>query len=173
MSEAPEVDPLIAAACAKAGLVWVGVPGARPLPLWHVWHFGALAVVVGGQEQPDPVPDGAAAVEVRVPSKDNRARLLSFTARVEQVAPDDERWERVTFALKGGRLNALDADTLVDRWAATSRVLLLTPDGGLSERPGRYDDASGAAPPPPSPATTDTWRPFHAGGRKRLRRPPR
>jgi hypothetical protein len=165
--------PLVAAASAKAGLVWVGEPGARPRPLWHAWHDDAVAVVVGGDEQPDPVPNGADRVHVRVPSKDNRGRLVTFEATVERVHPGDERWEAVTFALKAGRLNAPDADRIVERWAATSRVLRFVPTEHLIEQPDRYDDASGAAPPPPTPATTDSWKPFHAGGRRRRRHKPR
>jgi hypothetical protein len=163
-------DPLVASAAGKAGLVWVTAPDGRPQALWHVWHFGLIAVVVGGEEQKDPF-GSADRVRVSVPSKDNRARLVSFDAAVEQVQPGDERWDQVTFAVKAGRLNAVDADTLVDRWAAGSRVLLLHPADELVEKPGSYDDSSGAAPPPPTPATTVTWRPFHAGGRKRRRRP--
>lgn len=172
MTEATQPDPLLAAAAGKAGLIWVTAPGGRSQALWHVWHFGLIAVVVGGEEQKDPI-GLARRVRVTVPSKDNRARLVTFDALVEQVRPGEERWEQVTFALKAGRLNAVDADTLVDRWAAGSRVLLLQPLDELVEKPGGYDDSSGAAPPPPTPATTVTWRPFHAGGRKRRRRPPR
>ena len=169
---AAEPDPLVAAAAGKAGLIWVTAPGGRPQALWHVWHFGAIAVVVGGEEQRDPI-GLARHVRVSVPSKDNRARLVTFDAFVDEVRPDDERWDQVTFALKAGRLNAVDADTLVERWAAGSSVLLLEPTNELLEKPGTYDDSSGANPPAPTPATTVTWRPYHAGGRKRRRRPPR
>lgn len=165
-------EALIAAACSKAGLVWMVTPQGRRSPLWHIWQDGAVVVVVGGQEQPDPVPDGATTVEVHVPSKDHRGRLVTFLADVEEIRPDEERWERATFALKGGRLNATDTEHLLDRWASGSRVLRLVP-GEVLERPGSYDDASGAAVPVPTPATTDTWKPFHAGGRKRPRRRPR
>ena len=170
---APAVDPLVAAACSKSSLLWVGLPGGRPLPLWHVWHDDAVLVVVGGQEQPDPAPADATEVEVTVRSKDTWGRLVTFRARVEHIQPDDERWETLTFRLKASRLNAVDTDTLVDRWAAGSRVLRLVPHGPLLEQPEQYDDGSGAAPPPDTAATTTTWQPFHLGGRRRKRQPPR
>ncbi|MFP5345928.1 MAG: hypothetical protein ACLGIA_02710 [Actinomycetes bacterium] len=172
MSQTPgnvPAEALVGAAASKAGLVWVSAAGQRALPLWHVWHDAAVLVVVGGEEQPDPVPEGADVVEVRVPSKDNGSRLVTFRARVEHVRPDDDRWEASVFRLRGDRLNALDADTMVERWAASSRVLRFVPTGELLEKPGDYDSSSEAAPPPDTPATTVSWRPFHLGGRKRRR----
>lgn len=162
------VDPLVAAAAGKAGLVWVSAGGARPQAVWHVWHAGAVLVVVGGGEQPDPV-GGAERVRVAVPSKDNRALLVTILAEVDQVHPGDERWEASVFALAAQRLNT---STSVDQpavWAQSSRVLRLVPDRAWDEGPGSYDDMSGAAPVPRSPATTATWHPFHLRGRRRKR----
>ena len=167
------VDPVVAAACAKAGLVWVvagGADGARPQAVWFVWHDDAVVLVVGGGEQPDPVPAGATTVEVQVPSKDTRARLVTFAATVEQVDPDDPAWAAAVFRLRAGRLNAADTATIDQRWATSSRVLRLRPVGEPSQGPGRYDDGSGAVALQRSPATTVTWHPFHVGGRRRRRR---
>lgn len=119
---------MVAAAAAKAGLVWVSA-GDRPAQsLWHEWHEGALAVVVGGREQPDPVGE-ATVVRLLVPSKDTRAHLLETDALVEQVHPDDERWAATTTALSASRLNATDAPGQLDAWARQSRVLRLVPQG--------------------------------------------
>ena len=40
----------------------------------------------------------------------------------------------------------------------------------LLKAPGSYGDGSGAAPVPPSEATTTGWRPWHLGGRPARRR---
>lgn len=162
------VDPLVATAAGKAGLVWVSADGARPQAVWHVWHGDAVLVVVGGGEQPDPVGE-AERVRVTIPSKDNRARLVAVIATVEEVRPDGDRWEASVFALAAQRLNT---STSVDQpavWATSSRVLRLVPDRAWDEGPGTYDEGSGAAPVPTSPATTTTWHPFHLRGRRRKR----
>lgn len=167
---AQPTDPLVAVACAKAGLVWVTAEGRGTQAVWHVWHAGAVHLVVGGGEQPDPVPQGAGTVEVQVPSKDDRGRLVTFTATVERLGPVHPDWEAAVFRLQAGRLNAPDAAELLARWATESSVLRLTPRGTPSEGPGHYDDGSGAVPLRRSPATTVTWHPFHLGGRTRRRR---
>ena len=119
----------MAAAAGKAGLVWVSAGGRPAQSLWHEWHDGAVAVVVGGREQPDPVGD-ATVVRLLVPSKDTRAHLVETEAAVDQVRPDDERWAATTAVLTASRLNATDAPTQLDSWARESRVLRLVPQGG-------------------------------------------
>jgi len=167
---APPVDPLVAAACAKAGLLWVLTPGGAPHVVWHVWHADAVLLVAGGDEQPDPVPAGARTVEVQVPSKDNRALLVTFPASVERLGPEHPDWEASVFRLAAGRLNAPDTATLAQRWARSSTVVRLRPAGEPVQAPGSYDDGSGAVQLQRSPATTVTWHPFHVGGRTRRRR---
>jgi hypothetical protein len=114
------------------------------------------------------LPELPAQVELTFRSKDTGGRLVRATARAERLTPDDERWEAATTALRAGRLNAPAGDT-VERWARENVVTALVPLT-LLEEPGRYDDRSGAAPPVPSPATTDSWTPWHARGRPRRRR---
>lgn len=164
------VDPVVAAACAKAGLVWVVAGGNRPQAVWFAWHDDAVLLVVGGGEQRDPVPPGTSTVEVQVPSKDTRARLVTFAAAVDQIHPGDPAWAAAVFRLRAGRLNASDTATVEQRWAASSRVLRLRPVGAPSQRPGAYDDGSGAVALQRSPAATVTWHPFHVGGRTSRRR---
>jgi hypothetical protein len=159
---------LVAEACKRSSLLWVRSPGARAQPAWHVWHDGAVLLVVDGQEQPDPT-GGAGDVEVSVRSKDAGSRLVAFPAAVEVLEPGTSAWDDAVAVLKAERLNARDAGTIGDRWAAGSRVLRLRPAGPPVERPGDYDDSSGALPPAPSPATTVRRRPFHLGGRRRRR----
>ncbi|GGJ10153.1 hypothetical protein [Streptomyces brasiliensis] len=143
---------LIEEATKKSGLVWVrgaGAPAARAL--WHVWHEGAMCLVGDGPgEQPLPgLADGGAA-EVTVRSKDKGGRLVGWTAAVSELAPGTPEWEAAVAELKGKRLNAPDGEAMPERWARECRVLRLTPTGTTASLP----DASLAAPPLPSPATT-------------------
>ncbi|MFI6209491.1 hypothetical protein ACIBAI_24380 [Streptomyces sp. NPDC051041] len=142
---------LIEEATKKSGLVWVKAPGAAARALWHVWHEGAACVVGDGPgEQPLPgLADGAEA-EVTVRSKDKGGRLVSWTARVVELAPGSEAWEAAVAELKGKRLNAPDGEAMTGRWARECRVLRLEPTGVTSPLP----DGSLAEAPVPTPATT-------------------
>jgi hypothetical protein len=167
-------EALVAEATKKAGLVWLTVPGAdRARAAWHVWHDGAAYVVSDGEEQPLPGLAQAGEVTVTVPSKDNRARLVTWVATVGTVEPATEEWDTVTAALKGSRLNARDGEHQPERWATESRVTRLTPTGRLTERPGDVPGSSLAATPAPTPATTRGPLPAMLGRRPRRRRRPR
>lgn len=170
----PDDDPtaaLVAEACQRSPIVWVRAEGEdRSQPVWSSWHDGAVVVVVDGEEQPSPVPVGADVVEVSVRSKTAQSRLVTFTATVEALEPGSERWTATAEKLKSERLNAHDPDTLLDRWAGTSRILRLVPSDEVGEEPGRYDDGSGAAVPAPTSAVTVRRKPFHLGRRPRRHR---
>lgn len=190
-------DQLIAEACQRSGLVWLRAVGTEKAggerttptqahPAWHVWHDGALLVVGGPGEQPLPplqdavqqpvsvqqtsTPDSDAVVEVIVRSKEAGSRLVTFRAHARLLPPGTTAWDDAAAALKAGRLNAPDADNLLRRWAEQGQIFRLEPQGAPSERPGSYDDASLAAPPPVTTATTLGRQPFHLGRRKRRRR---
>ncbi|MFF3324713.1 hypothetical protein [Streptomyces sp. NPDC002889] len=141
---------LVEEATKKSGLIWVRGDGAARA-LWHVWHEGAAHIVGDGPgEQPLPgLTDGGTA-EVTVRSKDKGGRLVSWTARVSELAPLSPAWESAVAELKGKRLNAPDADELTERWARECRVLRLDPEDVVTDLP----DGSLAAPPLPTPATT-------------------
>ncbi|MFF3335099.1 hypothetical protein ACFYWX_37110 [Streptomyces sp. NPDC002888] len=143
---------LVEEATKKSGLIWVrgaGAPAARAL--WHVWHEGAACLVGdGSEEQPLPgLADGSEA-EVTVRSKDKGGRLVSWTAKVVQLAPGSEAWEAAVAELKGKRLNAPDGEAMTERWARECRVLRLEPTGGTLPLP----DGSLAEAPMPTSATT-------------------
>jgi len=142
---------LVEEATKKSGLVWVKGPGSPARALWHVWHEGAACLVGDGPgEQPLPgLADGAAA-EVTVRSKDKGGRLVSWAARVVELAPGSEAWQAAVGELKGKRLNAPDGEAMTDRWARECRVLRLEPTGAL----GALPDGDLAEPPLPTPATT-------------------
>ncbi|WP_244967113.1 hypothetical protein [Streptomyces cacaoi] len=167
---------LIEETAKKSGLVWVRGPAGPSRALWHVWHEGAVCLVGDGSlEQPLAdlgLADGGSAT-VTVRSKDKGARLVTWRARVRELAPDGEEWTAAAAELKGKRLNAPDAETMTGRWARESRVLRLEPEGAPLEKPGAQSDASHAAAPVSTWATTR--RPAPAGlprllfGRRRRR----
>src|SRR5919106_743722 len=121
---------LVEEATKKSGLVWVKGPGGPGRALWHVWHEGAACLVGDGPgEQPLPgLVDGSGA-EVTVRSKDKGGRLVSWTAKVVELAPGSPGWETTVAELKGKRLNAPDGEAMPQRWARECRVLRLEPTG--------------------------------------------
>lgn len=169
--DGPAGDPLGAAlieeTAKKSALVWVRGPGGTARALWHVWHDGAVWVVGGPGEQPldglELADGGRATVSVR--SKDKGARLVTWPAAVTEPAPGAESWTAAAEELRGKRLNAPDADGLVDRWAAECRLLRLAPAGPPVELP----DTSQAAAPVASPATTRGPLPTGLPARRRRR----
>ncbi|MEU0843312.1 hypothetical protein ABZ370_28050 [Streptomyces sp. NPDC005962] len=121
---------LVEEAAKKSALVWVQGSEGAARALWHIWHEGAVCLVGDGpDEQPlkglGLVDGGAATVTLR--SKDKGGRLVGWTARVVELAPDGEAWTAAVGELKGKRLNAADADTIAERWARECRVLRLEP----------------------------------------------
>lgn len=159
MDATPELldHALVEEAAKKSGLLWVrgcdGDAGGPAVGLWHVWLDGAVCLVGGPGEQPlRGLPDGGTA-EVTVRSKDKGGRLVVFRARVEELAPRSQRWAAAVEELKGKRLNAPDFAAMPDRWADTCRVLRLVPVTRVAE-PAAKTAGSGAAVPPPTPATT-------------------
>jgi hypothetical protein len=140
----------------KSGLIWVRGDSESAAParaLWHVWLDGAACLVGDGPgEQPFTglgLADGASAT-VTVRSKDKGGRLVTWPARVTELAPGSESWQVTAEALKAKRLNTPDAERVTDRWARECRVLRLEPVGS----PEGLPDGSLAAVPPPTPATT-------------------
>ncbi|HEX8497133.1 MAG TPA: hypothetical protein VF661_08045 [Actinomycetales bacterium] len=158
---------LLAEAASKTGLVWLRPQGqARSWPAWHVWHEGAVHVVSGPGEQ--TLPELSGGVDVLVRSKESGARLITVPATAERLSPDDDRWLPAATALAASRLNsAVSPAELPAHWAGTATVTRIAAAGEALERPGAYDQASGAASPAPASGTTSTWRPWHLFGRGR------
>jgi len=161
---------LLAEVATKADLVWVAVPPQPAKALWHVWHDGAVAVVTGGREQPDPGLVDQATVELILRSKDKITRVLTVPATVHRLDPADEQWLSVAKALHPKRLNATDGEAQPKRWRTESSLWLLRPIGPSMEGPGHLSDESHRAAPLPTDATTDRQRPFHLGKATRKRR---
>ena len=110
----------------KSGLVWITALD-RTYPVWHELVDGAICVVGGGSEQPIPDVDNDDKVLLLLRSKTNRQLVATVQATVEVLTPESSTWEDVTAALKSGRLNLLDSDHAIERWARESRVLRLVP----------------------------------------------
>ena len=163
---AVNITALFAEAASKSGLMWVQPPGDRAWPFWHAWAEDTVYAVSGPGEQTLPWLPAEVALLLR--SKDTGGRLLAVHATCEEIGPQDEGWAAATAALSAARLNA--TDDLVERWARECTVRALRPFGPPVEAPGSYGTASGAAPVPPSTATTTRWRPWHLRGRPRRRR---
>ncbi|AXI79312.1 hypothetical protein [Peterkaempfera bronchialis] len=146
---------LVEESAKKSGLLWVAPGGqGQPRPLWHAWQDGAVVVVGDGAEQPLHGLVGGQDAVVTVRSKDKGGRLVGWSARVVELVPGSAAWQAAVEELKGKRLNAPDTETVTERWARECRVLRLEPTGPTAERPGAMPDASQAATPMPSPATT-------------------
>ena len=150
------MSPLVDEAMKKAAIVWLGRSGQ---PVWCLWLDGALYVVHGPGEQPAPAL-AEPAVEVTVRG-DHGGRILTWPASVERVEPGTGQWDRVVPQLAGKRLNASGTtEHTVARWAAECTVSRLTPAGEPTGAGPTLPDGSGAAPPPPTPATRRTANPF-------------
>ncbi|PNG18778.1 hypothetical protein, partial [Streptomyces cahuitamycinicus] len=137
---------LVEEATKKSGLVWVQGADGPARALWHVWHEGAACLVGDGPgEQPLPGLSDGAEAKVTVRSKDKGGRLVTWTARITQLAPGSEAWDAAVAELKGKRLNAPDAEAMPERWARECRVLRLEPTGATAPLP----DGSLSGPPLP------------------------
>jgi hypothetical protein len=149
---------LVEEATKKSGLIWVKGPGSPARALWHVWHEGAACLVGDGPgEQPLPGLTDKAEAEVTVRSKDKGGRLVSWTAKVVELAPKSPEWEATVAELNGKRLNAPDGEAMTERWARDCRVLRLEPTGATAPLPS---DSLAEAP---LPTSATTRQPIPAG----------
>jgi hypothetical protein len=119
---------LIAELAKKSGLVWVSY-ARHTHAIWHEWVGDAVCLVTGGTEQPLPDIERHETVMLLLRSKSSRALVAEVKALVEVVPPGSEHWESVTSALKSGRLNLVDRDGAIERWARESLVIRLVPTG--------------------------------------------
>lgn len=160
-----EQRAVIAEACSKSGVAWLrAVDDTRRRLAWQVWHADAVHVVYGVGEQLLPMLTGH--VEVSVPSKQNRSTVVVFLARARILAPDSPQWQDAAQALRSKRLNTVDTDDQLTRWAQGCLISRLDPVHVVSVGSGAADAPSGAEPPRPATGTTTGWRPWHLGGRK-------
>ena len=127
-----DIPPIVEQATRRGSVIWVALDGARPRPVWHVWHDGCVWLVVGGLEQQLVGAPGADRAAVAVRSKDRQGGLLvTWLAEVSRVQPGSAQWEDVVPRLHAARLNAPDGEQQPVRWARDSAVLCLRPTGDL------------------------------------------
>jgi hypothetical protein len=162
-----DLSALLSEAGKKSGILWIDIPGDRAWPAWHVWLDGTAFVVTGPGEQSLPAIPADIALTFR--SKSTGGRLVTVPAKAAVVTALDPRWDEVTTALKGSRLNAPAGD-IVERWAAEATIYGLTPEGDALQGPDNYSQQSGASQPPVTEATTRNWHPWHLNGRPKWRR---
>jgi hypothetical protein len=162
------MHPLVTEAMKKAAVVWLTVAGGRPYPVWCLWHEDALYVVSGPGEQAAPDLDTAAEAVV-TGRGDHGGRVVSWPARVSRLTPDGELWQQVVPQLASKRLNLPAAEDTAARWAAECVVSRLEPTADPVEAGDTLPRGSLAAPPPPTPATRRTAKPFRL---HRVRKPP-
>ncbi len=163
------MDPLVEEAMKKAAIVWLTVADARPYGVWCLWLDGALYVVSGPGEQ--PAPGLAEATGALVTARgDHGGRIVSWPAAVTRLAPGTPGWDAAVPQLAGKRLNASGtAEETAARWAAGCVVSRLEPAGEPTEAGPTLPDDSGAAPPPPTPATRRPRNPFRLHRVRRTR----
>ncbi len=165
---------LVAEAMRKAGLVWLSygepaeIAGGRPA--WHAWVNGAAYVLTGPGEQVVPGLAEATDVAVVVPSKDTRARIVTWLGRASVIRPGSEPWEAATAALAAGRLNAEGGAAMIERWSRECLVVQLVPTGEVVETAEDPSQRSLAERPRPTGATTLGRQPWMLGGVRRPRR---
>lgn len=166
------MDPraLVEEAGRASAVLWVRLPD-RPQPLgaWYAWVDGAAVVVHDGDEQSLPGLREAGSVELVLRSKDKGGLLVTVPARVVPLEPGTEAYDKAVVALHAARQSAPDGEEQPARWAATSQVTRLEPDGEPVEAPGSYDPADRRATPVESPATTLRRLPLVIGRRARRR----
>jgi hypothetical protein len=155
------MHPLIQEAMKKASVAWLTAPGVSGgYAVWCLWLEDALYLVTGDGEQPAPGLVEAGTVDVSARG-DHGGRIVTWPAAVTRVEPGGPEWETIAPQLAAKRLNAPGAvDGTVARWAATCRVYRLVPVADPVEAGADLSDASGAAPPRPTPATNRTPKPF-------------
>jgi hypothetical protein len=120
--------PLVAELGRRTGVCWLRYDG-RDHPAWHVWHEGALLLVSGGQEQPLPHIEDATQVQVVMRSKDTGGRLATWSGVATTLPPRTPEWDDAVAVLVAARLNLESMTQSPQRWAETSVVTRVVPDG--------------------------------------------
>jgi len=176
LSEPADYSAILEAAMKGVGVVWLS-PGpasgdpspATTGPVWHIWTDGACYLLTGPGEQPLPgiLPGGRAVVTAR---NSAGGHAITWTATVEAVDPNGSEWTTVAPKLAAGRLNGGDPVAMLPTWPGRLSILALRPTGELATAASGLSDASHAAPPLDSPATTPYRMPSDIARSWRLRR---
>ena len=153
------MHPLIDEAMKRAPVAWVAVLGRPAFPVWCLWIDDSLYVVSGKGEQAAPGLRDATSALVTARG-DHGGRVVTWPAAVALLRNATDDFTAVAGQLAAKRLNSAGTDELVSRWAHDCVINRLTPAGAPVEQGATLPDASLAAPPSPSPAVSETRRPF-------------
>lgn len=163
---------LLEEAAKKSGLLWITPAGGTARPVWHVWHDGAVHILVaradGAVEQYVAGLAEAAAAEVTLRSKDKGGRLIGWSADVAVLDAEHADWPAAAAALHTERLNAPDGEEQPERWARECVIVRLGPARAVATG-ASMSSASHAAAPVPTPAATRGKTPLNLSFGKRLR----
>jgi hypothetical protein len=151
-------EATLASALKKSTILWVTVPehsnGRRRTvpehtqPVWFVAEGDKVYLLHGPGEQHVPGLGQTPTVRLNARGKDTRSLVADVVCEVEEVPPDDSRWEKVAQKAMMRRLNLGDfGDSTITRWREHCQMLELTP---------QFGDEQQAAPAAASAAGTAT-----------------
>jgi hypothetical protein len=115
--------------------------------VWFVVEGDKIYLLHGPGEQHVPGLGQTPTVHLNARGKDTRSLIAEVECEVEEIPPDDERWDKITQKALLRRLNLGDfGDDTIARWREQCQLLELTPRFGA-------DEVAAAAPAAGAPST--------------------
>jgi hypothetical protein len=137
-------EATLTSALKKSTILWVTVPERRngrrrvvpahTQPVWFVAEGDKIYLLHGPGEQHVPGLGQTPTVHLNARGKDTRSLVAEVECEVEEIPPDDERWDKITQKALMRRLNLGDfGDDTIVRWREQCQLLELTPKFGADE----------------------------------------
>jgi hypothetical protein len=158
-------EATLASALKKSTILWVTVPEHRngrrrtvrehTQPVWFVAEGDKVYLLHGPSEQHVPGLGQTPTVRLNARGKDTRSLVADVVCEVEEIPPDDKRWDTITQKALLRRLNLGDfGDATISRWREHCQLLELTPQFGADEAAAAPTaaPAAGTAAAPQAPA---------------------
>jgi hypothetical protein len=157
------VEATLASALKKSTILWVTVPERRngrrrtvaehTQAVWFVAEGDKVYLLHGPGEQHVPGLGQTPTVRLNARGKDTRSLIADVVCEVEQIPPDDERWDKITQKALLRRLNLGDfGEDTISRWREHCQLLELTPQFGADEVAPTAAPAAGAPSAQQTPA---------------------